>query len=262
MSRFVARIAYANTEPFFFNWPLHEYPLVSGVPRELAKTAGSQNDDILAGPLPIVEMWKMESRFEPLENWCIAAREFCPSVLLLSRRPISELDNITIGVTLESSTSVALCEVILKERYGNRITIRRGLERDDEAWLVIGDQALRIFAGPRLGGWDFITDLTNEWWDWQKLPFVFARWVVNKNAPGDERAHLTGIVRKSFNSGMDSIYSISLYQSHLLKIPVQFISEYLRGLIYELGPQEEAGIKKFRSLAEKFQFPSPILSQV
>jgi len=250
VNRFVARIAYTNTEPYFFHWPLHEFPLISGVPRELAEEAASAADDILAGPLPIVETWKMEDRFEPL-SWGIAGREFCQSVLLLSHHPISELDNTAIGLTLESSTSVALCEVILKERYGHDVRLRRGLNRDDDGWLVIGDQALRIFAGPRLGDWNFVTDLASEWWDWQRLPFVFARWVINKSVPSEEKNRLLEIIKSSLAAGLDSIPAIALYQSSLLKIPAQSIVDYLTGIVYELGPQEEEGAGVFRELARK-----------
>jgi chorismate dehydratase len=255
MSRFVARISYANTEPFFFHWPLHEFPLISGVPRELAQEAASVEDDILAGPLPIVETWKLASRFEPLP-WGIAAKEFCQSVLLLSNQPISEINNVTVGVTLESSTSVALCEVILKERYHHQVQLRRGLQRDDDAWLVIGDQALKIFAGPRLGNWNYITDLAGQWWEWQHLPFVFARWVLNKNAQIDEKNQLMEAIRNSLAAGLMSIPSIALYQSTLMKIPVEAIIEYLQGFIYHLGPEEEKSMRIFKELAARVVEPA------
>ncbi|MCB4757163.1 MAG: menaquinone biosynthesis protein [Elusimicrobia bacterium] len=254
MSRFVARIAYTNTEPFFFHWPLHQFPLVSGVPRQLAAEAASPDDDILAGPLPLVETWKLEDRYEPL-SWGIAAKETCQSVLLLSHQPISEINNITIGVTNESSTSVALCDIILKGRYNHQVRLRRGLQHGDEAWLVIGDQALRIFAGPRLGEWNYVTDLANEWWDWHGLPFVFARWVLNKSAQIDEKNQLMEAIRTSLAAGLESIPSIALYQSSLMKIPVQAIAEYLQGFIYELGPQEEAAVEIFRQLSDKMIQP-------
>ena len=35
----IARIAYTNTEPFFYQWPADEFPLHLGVPRALAQEA-------------------------------------------------------------------------------------------------------------------------------------------------------------------------------------------------------------------------------
>ncbi len=259
MTRFVTRIAYTNSEPFFFHWPLHRYPLISGVPRQLSQEVAKE-DDILGGPLPLVETWNMTDRFEPLCSWGIAARAHCLSVLLLSRQPISELDRLTVGVTEESSTSVALLEVLIKERYGHNVIVRRGLEHDDDAWLVIGDQALRIFVGPRLGRWNYITDLATEWWNWQGRPFVFARWVVRRGISIDEKMELGETVKTALQKGMDSFSSIAIYQAAVMKIPSQAIEDYLRGFVYEFGPVEEESIRIFQSLVQKVQFADRLQS--
>ena len=73
----------------------------------------------------------------------ISSRKKCRSVLLFSKMPFSELNRVSIGVTRESSTSVALCHLLLEERYHNTARFRKGLQVQDAAWLVIGDQALR-----------------------------------------------------------------------------------------------------------------------
>src|SRR5688572_15374400 len=100
----VAQIAYANTIPFFHYWNADEFTLVPGSPKGLAEAA--RRGELVAGPLPIVEVWDLEDRFEPLGNWCIAAQERCRSVYVLSKQPFSELDHVMIGATKESSTSV------------------------------------------------------------------------------------------------------------------------------------------------------------
>src|SRR5207237_6386925 len=43
--------------------------------------------------------------------------------------------------------------------------------------LLIGDEALQA-KKDGIPGLPFIADLGEEWYQWQKLPFVFARWAV------------------------------------------------------------------------------------
>jgi predicted solute-binding protein len=66
---------------------------------------------------------------------------------------------------------VALCQVLLEQRYKNTVRFRKGLQTQDVAWLVIGDQALKMISQPRISEWSHITDLATEWWEWQQKPF-------------------------------------------------------------------------------------------
>src|SRR4051812_41605764 len=128
----IARIAYANTAPFFHFWPAAPFHLMNGSPRELAQAA--QAGDVLAGPLPLVECWKLENEFAPLGNWGIAARQRVRSVYVFSRRPFRELRDATIGLTTESSTSVLLCATLLHHKYNVTARLHDGLGPEDDAW--------------------------------------------------------------------------------------------------------------------------------
>lgn len=246
----VARIAYTNTEPFFHYWDSEQFPVSSGVPRVLALAAKDQ--DIIAGPLPIVECWNLERQFFPLSNWGIAAKERCRSVFVFSQRPFSELNHVKIGVTRESSTSVMLCAVLLEQKYGNQFEMHRGLDAADDAWLVIGDQALKMAYSPsQLSRWTHVTDLATEWWDWQKLPFVFAQWVVRKDLDPTIRSRLTKLVHLSYHRGMVALQDISEKESLRLGLHAELIQEYLKGFMYELSSEAIRSAALFRELVAR-----------
>ncbi len=248
----IARIAYTNTEPFFHFWDSEQFPLSSGVPRVLALAA--KDNDIAAGPLPVVECWNLEKTFFPLGNWGIAAQERCRSVFVFSRRPFSELDQLTIGVTRESSTSVALCSVLIQEKYGHSVHLRRGLEPQDDAWLVIGDQALKMAYSPsQLVRWTHVTDLATEWWNWQKLPFVFAQWVARINLDPAFKNRLNKHIQYAYHQGQVALEDISIIEGERLGLSSELIHEYLKGFMYELSTEAIRSMAVFREMVAHLQ---------
>jgi chorismate dehydratase len=243
----VGKISYLNTAPFFYQWPAKKFPVAPGVPRALADDARAGK--ISAAPLPIVECWDLEDTFKSLGPWGIAAKKECRSVLVFSRRPFSQLNNTTIGLTLESSTSVVLCDVLIRQRYNHAVRLRRGLEANDEAWLVIGDQALKFLESGHKT-WPYVTDLATEWWNWQKLPFVFARWVVKKNEPALE-TELSAALHASLTAGKRSLSAIAQKEAIRLRLPGAKILSYLNVFDYVLDDKAEEAIALFRDFAKE-----------
>jgi chorismate dehydratase len=245
----IAQINYANTVPFFHFWPAGEFELHPGVPTELAEAA--KRGDVIAGPLPLVECLKLENTFEPLGDWGIAAREACRSVFVLSRHPFSELDHVTIGVTRESATSVVLCKTLIERKYGNNVTLRPGLNLEDAAWLVIGDQALQLSSNPTLRAWSVVTDLATEWWDWKHQPFVFARWIVRRDLNSSIKKNLLACVDASFQKGMANLPRLATTTGERLKISPEFLKSYFNGFLYRLDAAAEESILAFRAMVEE-----------
>ncbi len=244
----VGRIIYTNTEPFFAKWPYHLFPVMSGFPRQLAQAA--RDGEIVAGALPIVECWNLEREFDPLGSFGIAAKGACQSVLLLSKRPMSDLRRVTVGLTRESSTSVMLLDVLMKYRYQQiDITYKRGLQPNDDAWLMIGDQALRVWDKGGLPQWPYVTDLAVEWWKWQQLPFVFALWVCLRRIEFQMKERLHQTLASSLEAGLASLPEIAARQWPTLLIPSEKIVRYLQGFTYMLGEEEMESARIFRQLA-------------
>ena len=112
------------------------------------------------------------------------------SVLLLSRRPLSELNKCDISLTSHSLTSIFLLQIILFHFQGldpESITFTTeefSPHQTLEAALIIGDQALELYHNPPPGF--RIYDLGRLWHQFTGLPFVYALWIGCKPALMDK----------------------------------------------------------------------------
>ena len=147
------------------------------MPRKLAQLAAA--GEVIAGPLPSVEYFRMEDAFERLGRFGLAVRGRAMSALLFSRLPIRQLDKAKIAVTEETSTSFMLLRLLLEQRFSLETpNYQRGNVEEADAVLLIGDEAIRMQQSNKL--YPFEYDLAFEWWLWHHLPFVFAVWAIRK----------------------------------------------------------------------------------
>ncbi|MEA3348505.1 MAG: MqnA/MqnD/SBP family protein, partial [Pseudomonadota bacterium] len=106
------------------------------------------------------------------------------SVILLSRRPLSQLNGCKISLTSHSLTSIFLLKIILfhfQELDAESITFTTeefSPHQAPEAALIIGDQALEIYHKPPTGF--KVYDLGHLWHQFTGLPFVYALWIGRK----------------------------------------------------------------------------------
>src|SRR5262249_7505742 len=111
----------------------------------------------------------------------VASRGPVLSILLISKRPLSDIR--TLAADTSSRTSVALARIILGRKYGveprfepTAPDIGRMLDRCDAA-LIIGDTELRL---DRKSLPYKVFDLGYKWTDMTGLPMVFAVWAGKK----------------------------------------------------------------------------------
>jgi chorismate dehydratase len=130
--------------------------------------------------------------------------------------------------------------------------MHRGLEPTDDAWLVIGDQALKmVFSPSQLSRWTHVTDLATEWWDWQQLPFVFAQWVCRKDVDPSLRNRLSKHVQYSFHRSLVALQDIAEKESERLGLHSELVHEYLKGFMYELNGDAIRSMAIFRELVSR-----------
>lgn len=239
----VGKIPYLNSEPFYYGLNGAGLELYSLPPRALGRMA--ERGEVDAAPLPLVDYFHLAERFEPLGDFCIATRREARSVLLFSRKPLEALDGATIAITGETSTSVQLLKVLLRHRY--RVWPRAYVELEEscDAFLLIGDQALRHRQGSP--GFPHLYDLGEEWYQWTGLPFVFALWVVRKDLPDPDKAALRSVVARALARGLQALDRIARIRGDTGLCPAEVI-EYLEGFRYVLGAEEQQAIERFRAL--------------
>ena len=239
----VGRIPYLNSEPFYHGMDEAAVELRTLMPRALGLLA--ERGEVDAGLLSLVDCLRLGENFESLGDFCLATRGEARSVLLFSGRPLEAMDGATIAVTGQTSTSVQLLKALLAHRYGARPKAYVELGRSCDAFLLIGDEALRCRDG-RLG-FPYLYDLAEEWYRWKGLPFVFALWVVRRDLPVHEKKALQDMLGECLAQGLQSLDSIALRRTDTGLRPEEAI-EYLRGFRYVLGAAERQAIEEFRAL--------------
>jgi len=186
----VGYIPYLNMAPFHNNFgpqPVDRagihYDFIPCTPRTLGLAAEHGNID--AGALSLVDSFRLAETFEPLSDLGIGVKGPAQSVLVFSKGPLKDLSGIC-AVTDETATSIKLLQMILEERYQRtgisygRIASSLMFDGAAEAVLLIGNEALQA-KKEGIPGFSYVTDLGTEWLEWQKTPFVFARWMVRKS---------------------------------------------------------------------------------
>jgi chorismate dehydratase len=206
----LARIPYLNAAPFYVRWAEAPGATVDLPPRALGEGARAGHVD--AGLMAAADWFGLDPGFEIVGPYGITCRGAVSSVLLLARRPFAELfapgaGPRTVDLTTESQTSVALTRILLADRFGARDVayVRRAVEADaaptGDAWLLIGDAALRARAAAASDPSLHILDLGAEWLAWTGLPFVYAVWTVRASLPAGEKARLAAFLETSLAAG-------------------------------------------------------------
>lgn len=238
----VGELSYTNTVPFRLDSRWNITPCPS--PRLL--TSWAEEGRVDAGVISAVDGWRLEKDFEALP-YGIAARRQVRSVILFSRRPWNQLTGAVIGLTDQSSTSVRLLRLLLETRDSQKPVFREGLAVDDDARLLIGDQALTPTPG-LVADYPHQTDLAAEWNRWQGQPFVFARWRVRRAVAEFWRRELgeaLGTALDHFDRNRANTVRAS---ARALRLSSLDLSAYFDGLTYRLTDEEAAAEERFRSL--------------
>ncbi|MDQ7029555.1 MAG: menaquinone biosynthesis protein [Ardenticatenia bacterium] len=260
----LGQIDYLNTQPLYSTLDRHlrgPVRVVRGVPTALNRALMA--DEVDLAPISAIEAARHADQVVVLPDLAIASLGAVRTVLLFSWRPDPrELDGRVIAVSDHSATSVALLDVLCRERYAISAELRpmpQDLEHMlavAEAALLIGDAALveavrhRAFPRPALGpnaiARPYIFDLGDEWLKMTGLPFVFALWSARRDrleavqAAGAPHALLAARAE-----GIAAIPDIARAYAPRLGLEPGTCATYLRDLRYTLGPDEIEGLTTF-----------------
>lgn len=214
------------------------------VPSACAGEVASGAADI--GIIPSVELNRHD--YGRVRGLGIASRGAVRSILLISSKPLGEIQ--TLAADTSSRTSVALASIILTQRYGSQPRViahppdlARMLASADAA-LLIGDPALRLDpqALP-----EHVLDLGAEWTKMTGLPMVFAIWAGKKEAitPAVEE-----VFHASYQFGRNHLEEIIRAEAAARGISPELARKYLtRHIVCELGPSEYQGLESFLDYA-------------
>ena len=151
----------------------------------------------------------------------------------------------TLAVDEGSRTSVALCRILLAQRYGlaprlETLSLDATIDQTSaDAVLLIGDRAI----GPTDGGFQAVWDLGDEWFQSTGLPFVFAVWAARPGIDTNRVGQLLDAARDRGGANL-AAFAAAEATSHGLTVPqcLDYLSENLH---YDLGPREKRALQLF-----------------
>ncbi len=228
----VGKVSYINTLPLFYR--LRGFSVVEGHPAELVKALRAS--DIDAGIVSSVEFFLNPADYWILPDVSISSRGEVKSVLLLSTKPVNRIKRIRI--TSRSLTSRYLLLYILKELYGVEAEEVTG---NEDAFLTIGDQALSLRES-----YPHVLDLGEEWHRATGLPFVFALFLVRKDAPAERVSSLHREVVNSVGAFMRD-----LREGRVSLPPGVDPSYFTRCIDYTLGEEHLRSLRRFFAFMER-----------
>lgn len=251
----IGKIPYLNSVPFYHNLEKSAaggFKILPVVPRRMGML--NKQGQIDTGLFSLMDYFDQEKNLELL-NWCIATRDQVKSVMLFSKEGWTGLNGKKIGITDDTATSVHLLKVILEKKYNIRtefVRLHPGVNDYTyyDAILLIGDDALK-YNKIGLDGFELVFDLAKEWYDWQKLPFVFAVWACKKSLSAERKQELKNMIGASLNKSEDEYGEIGNMHGKQIGLSFNETKEYLEGFNYRLGEREKEAMSMFRRLVNE-----------
>ena len=189
----IATISYLNSIPFVYgleNSKLRK-ELYLDTPSVCAQMILNDEVDIALVPIAILPLLK---EYHIVGNTCIGSLGKVDTVCLFSDVPLKEID--TILLDYQSRSSVALTRVLCEQFWKINpkfINAKPDYEKNiklNTAGLIIGDRAYGYTKK-----YKYVYDLSEQWEQFTKLPFVFACWV--------SRRKLNSNVEKEFSNALN-----------------------------------------------------------
>ncbi len=257
----IGQIEYANCTPLFTtlkqNFNCSNYQFVGGVPAILNGMLARGEIDLC--PASSFEYGKSCEKYYLLPGLSISSIGAVKSVLLFSRLPIDRLDNHAIGLTTDSDTSVNLLKIILQKGYGFVNDFRRSplalheALRSFSALLLIGDAALK--EGMKSHGL-YVYDLGELWHELTGLPFVFALWIVTRQAAEMKNREVKALGAQLLEAkrlAYGTYEEIAADCMDMEWISRDALVDYWRTISYDLTPQHIEGVKRFFRMAKELE---------
>lgn len=255
----IGRIAYLNVAPYFHYLEQQGFAgeVVAGVPSELNRMLAAGTID--ACPSSSYEYGLHAEDYLLLPGQSISSFGPVRSVLLFTPGPLNEQAGSEIIVTGESATSINLLQVLLKEFCGWGEIVTKVPEGEVEACLEKGQSVLligdRALAAARNGPPGMqATDLGALWYHFTGLPFVFALWILRKEAV--ERApvdvsSLASQLRASRDHAFKHLPEMACQLSEQTGFPTVCLEEYWRSMSYDLSEGHLEGLRLYFTLCHK-----------
>ncbi len=242
----ISIVGYTNTLPFQYGINQssikEQINLSLDIPSVCASKLKSGEVDL--GLVPVALLPEL-SNYTIQTDYCIGAIEKVDSVKLFSKVELNKIE--TILLDYQSKTSINLVKILCQYYWNIHpkfVNASEGFENSIEgttAAVIIGDRTFDI-----LDTYPHEYDLSEEWYKYCNLPFVFACWVSTKEIDKDFLFHFN----KALTLGVNKISeAVKLYTKQHNTFSVE---DYLLNKIsYDFSKLKQKGLDKFLDLLKR-----------
>ncbi len=246
----VSAVEYLNTKPIVYglekNKAGHRFDITYDIPSLCSAKLLNKEADLALVPSIEYSRIRRHRSLSIVPEIAITSHNEVKSVELFFNKDLSNIEKIAVDAS--SRTSVALMQIILREKYdidAAMVTMSPDIPKmlqEADAALVIGDPALEQYDLM-----DNRLDLGEEWNDLTDgLPFVYSFW------SGSQGALKTGDIKALIGSRDEGVRHLNeiaqTYAAQRNGHEADFYVDYLTDNIqFYLGKEEIAGLKEFYS---------------
>ncbi|MFD8546766.1 menaquinone biosynthetic enzyme MqnA/MqnD family protein [Streptomyces sp. NPDC059649] len=266
----VGHIQFLNCLPLYWGLArtgtLLDLDLSKDTPEKLSEQLIRGELDI--APVTLVEFLRAADDLVAFPNLAVGCDGPVMSCVIVSQKPLEQLDGARIALGSTSRTSVRLAQLLLAEKIGVRPDYYTcppdlGLMMQEaDAAVLIGDAALRanLHDGPRLGL--EVHDLGQMWKDWTGLPFVFAVWATRRDYLEREPA-VVEKVHEAFLASRDlsleEVGKVAEQAARWEAFDEPVLERYFTTLDFRFGPDQLRGVTEFaRRVGPTTGFPADV----
>ncbi|MCW2598736.1 MAG: transporter substrate-binding protein [Frankiales bacterium] len=205
------------------------------------------------GPISLVPALQHARELVVLPDLAVGSDGPVLSVVLVSKRPVEDLDGAHIALGSTSRTSVLLAQMLLAQRYQVKASFVTtppdlgAMMRSADAAVLIGDPALRAtYEAPGLGL--HALDLGAAWREWTGLPMVFAVWAARRDYAAEQPDQVAAVQRSfraSLTSSLEQVEEVAARAAQWEPFDAATLATYFRALDFRLGEPQLEGIREF-----------------
>ncbi|ARF56046.1 menaquinone biosynthetic enzyme MqnA/MqnD family protein [Streptomyces gilvosporeus] len=266
----VGHIQFLNCLPLYWGLArtgtLLDLDLSKDTPEKLSEQLIRGELDI--APVTLVEFLRAADDLVAFPNLAVGCDGPVMSCVIVSQKPLEQLDGARVALGSTSRTSVRLAQLLLAEKVGVRPEYYScppdlGLMMQEaDAAVLIGDAALRanLHDGPKLGL--EVHDLGQMWKDWTGLPFVFAVWATRREYLEREplvveKVHEAFLASRDLS--LEEVAKVAEQAARWETFDEAVLERYFTTLDFRFGAEQLRGVTEFaRRVGPTTGFPADV----
>ncbi len=245
----ISIVSYLNSKPFLHglkNWDKAAGIEISlDIPAKIVTNLSSGESDV--GLIPVAGLADLND-YQIVSNYCIGAVGKVRTVVLVSDVPLEKIEIVLMDY--QSRSSVLLAKVLAKFYWQKELNwentsdnFQNSSIKGTTAGVVIGDRVFDIEKK-----YKYSYDLSDEWYRFTGLPFVFAVWAATKKISPEFEKNFNDVLK----FGIENIQKI--IKTEQSKFPdVNIVEYFAKNISFSFDKQKKAGMEKFLELAKKLE---------